>query len=168
MFLGPGIVKRNEGFQTYKQRGEWVELLFMTCAARRGFNVSKPWGDSARYDVCLEHNGRFLRVQIKSTDRWAGSAYSCTLYAFHQRAYTTNQIDYFAIYIVPDDIWYIFPVSKLLGQTAVILTPHRKGHKHERYKEAWDLLRNRARRQPELPCLIKPGTPKRKRPAQGQ
>ena len=53
-------------FKTYKQRGEWVELLFMTEAAQRGFNVSKPWGDSARYDISVEANGRFLRVQVKS------------------------------------------------------------------------------------------------------
>ncbi len=37
-----------EVFKTYKQRGEWVELLFMTRAAKRGYVVSKPWGDSAR------------------------------------------------------------------------------------------------------------------------
>jgi hypothetical protein len=43
------------------------------------------------------------------------------LYAFDQRAYTATQIDYFAIYIIPDDVWYIFPASKLLGQTAASL-----------------------------------------------
>jgi hypothetical protein len=132
-----------EYFTTYKQRGEWVELLFMTRAAKRGFGVSKPWGDSSRYDVILEQNGRFIRVQVKCTDRWTGSAYSCILYAAHQHAYTTKQIDYFAIYLVPDDIWYIFPAKKLMGQSAVILTPHRHGHKHGRYKEAWDLLESR-------------------------
>jgi hypothetical protein len=71
-------------FKTYKQRGEWVELLFMTRAAERGFNVSKPWGDSARYDVSLEHNGRFLRVQVKSTELWTGASYRCLIKAFHQ------------------------------------------------------------------------------------
>jgi PD-(D/E)XK endonuclease len=31
-------------------------------------NVSKPWGDSSRYDVSVEDEGRFRRVQVKSTD----------------------------------------------------------------------------------------------------
>src|SRR5438876_2244079 len=51
----------------HKQRGEWAELRFMARAAEHGLSVSKPWGDSQRYDVTVEHNGRFLRVQVKST-----------------------------------------------------------------------------------------------------
>jgi hypothetical protein len=136
-------------FATYKQRGEWVELLFMTHAAERGFNVAKPWGDSARYDVSLEHNGRFLRVQVKCTDRWNGSAYSCLLHAAHQHAYTAAQIDYFAIYIVPDNIWYFFPAKKLIGKTAVVLAPHKKTHKNEAHREAWYLLQSRSQPRPE-------------------
>jgi hypothetical protein len=31
-------------------------------------NVSKPWGDSSRHDVSVEDEGRFGRVQVKSTD----------------------------------------------------------------------------------------------------
>jgi hypothetical protein len=29
-------------FATYKQRGEWVEMLFMARAVQRGFRVSGP------------------------------------------------------------------------------------------------------------------------------
>jgi hypothetical protein len=68
-----------EVFKTYKQRGEWVELLFMTRAAKRGYVVSKPWGDSARYDVGIEQDGRFKRVQVKGTDCREGNNYSCML-----------------------------------------------------------------------------------------
>lgn len=123
----------------------------MTHAAERGFSVAKPWGDSARYDVSIEHNGRFLRVQVKCTDRWTGSAYSCLLHAAHQHAYTAAQIDYFAIYIVPDDIWYFFPAKKLIGQTAVALAPHKKDHKNEHHREAWYLLESRSQPRSERP-----------------
>src|SRR2546423_10400572 len=50
-----------------KKRGEWVELQFMARAAHHGLTVSKPWGDTARYDFIVEHRGRFQRVQVKST-----------------------------------------------------------------------------------------------------
>src|SRR5438552_12970322 len=50
-----------------KRRGEWVELQFMARAAAHGLTVSKPWGDSARYDFIVEQRGRFRRVQVKST-----------------------------------------------------------------------------------------------------
>jgi hypothetical protein len=31
-------------FKNFKQRGEWVEMLFMARAAREGLQVSKPYG----------------------------------------------------------------------------------------------------------------------------
>jgi len=127
-------------FESYNKRGEWAELLFMTVASGRGFNVAKLWGESRRYDVVLEQNGRFLRVQVKSTEMWLGTCYLCQLYAYGRRAYTPKEIDYYAIYVLPADIWYIFPVRTLTGMRTVALTPHLKGHKYERYMEAWPLL----------------------------
>jgi hypothetical protein len=43
-----------KGFRTFKERGEWVELQSMACAVRKGFKVSKPWGDSSAYGVGIE------------------------------------------------------------------------------------------------------------------
>jgi hypothetical protein len=132
-------------FDSYKRRGEWVELLFMTVASGLGFNVARPWGDSGRYDVAVELAGRFLRMQVKSTEMWLGTCYLCQLYAFGQRAYTPKEIDYYAIYVLPADVWYIFPVRRLAGMRTIALTPHLKGHKYERYMENWGLLAPRRR-----------------------
>jgi hypothetical protein len=60
-----------------KLRGEWAELRFMTRAAERGLMVSRPWGDSAPYDVMVEHQGRVRLVQIKSTMRRVANTYRC-------------------------------------------------------------------------------------------
>jgi hypothetical protein len=132
-------------FDSYKRRGEWVELLFMTVASGLGFNVARPWGDSGRYDVAVELAGRFLRMQVKSTEMWLGTCYLCQLYAFGQRAYTAKEIDYYAIYVLPADVWYIFPVRRLAGMRTIALTPHLKGHKYERYMENWGQLAPRRR-----------------------
>jgi PD-(D/E)XK endonuclease len=129
-------------FVNFKQRGEWVELLFMTVAAGLGFTVAKPFGDSARYDVIVEHLGRFLRIQVKSTEQWNGSSYLCQLHMCG-RLYTAEDIDYFAIYVLPLDLWYIFPAKTLAGMGAVVLSPQCKGHKYERYLENWWLLTRR-------------------------
>jgi len=129
-------------FANFKQRGEWVELLFMTVAAGLGFTVAKPFGDSARYDVIVENLGRFLRMQVKSTEQWTGSSYVCQLHMCG-RLYTAEDIDYFAIYVLPLDLWYIFPARTLAGLSAVVLSPHSKGHKYERYMENWWLLTRR-------------------------
>lgn len=39
---------------TTKRRGEISELAFALAAARNGFGVSKPFGDSERYDIILD------------------------------------------------------------------------------------------------------------------
>ena len=60
-------------FKTFKERGEWVELLFMAAAASHGYHVLKPWGDSLEYDVAVEHAGGMLRVQVKSSSARNGT-----------------------------------------------------------------------------------------------
>jgi hypothetical protein len=70
----PGGLIRNS-----KLRGEWAELRFMTRVAEHGLMISKPWGDSARYDLMIEHHGRVLRIQVKSTMRIVRGCYRCHL-----------------------------------------------------------------------------------------
>jgi len=53
VFLGQhGRAQPN--FKNFKQRGEWVEMLFMARASREGLQVSKPYGESAAYDFIVE------------------------------------------------------------------------------------------------------------------
>jgi len=63
-----------------KRRGEWVELRFMAAAAEHDLRVTKPWGDSAQYDFILEHDGRFVRIQVKSTQFKDNGAYPCAVH----------------------------------------------------------------------------------------
>ena len=134
-----------EVFKTYKQRGEWIELLFMARGAKRGYVLLKPWGDSARYDVGIDHAGRLKRVQVKGTDCRDGDGYCCVLANGKLKSYTVEEIDYLAIYLLREDIWYIFPAKTLKGQGVVTLSPHSEGSLHERYEEAWWLLDSRRR-----------------------
>ena len=104
-------------FETRKQQGEWVELQFMARASANGFTVTKPWGDSARYDFAIEKQGRFQRVQVKSTASRDGDSYACNVIwsAPHGRSrkYSAKDIDFFAIFVVPDEAWYIIPIREL-------------------------------------------------------
>jgi len=135
-------------FKTYKQRGEWVELLFMTRAAERGFNVSKPFGDSTRYDVSVENEGRFRRVQVKSTSAAHGDeGFVCTLKRTGIAYYRLEEVDFFALYVVPEDVWYILPAAVVLRLASNIrLAPQDKKQKYHRYIEAWNLMRRKERK----------------------
>jgi hypothetical protein len=114
----------------------------MTRAAEQGLRVIKPWGDSSRYDFVVELGARFLRVQVKSTSIHADKHYVCPLNRGRQKPYTSDDIDFVAVYIVPQDIWYIIPIDVVCGvRSGISLSPHNSLSKHAVYKEAWHLLR---------------------------
>ena len=129
--------------ENHKIRGEWVELVFMERAKELGFEVLFPWGESSRYDVGLEWEGRYIRVQVKSTIYKIGNSYVCNTRPDNDdEPYTMEQIDYLAAYVIPENVWYIVPAevaTRLKGN--IWLSPHKKGHKYEPFMEAWELLK---------------------------
>jgi hypothetical protein len=142
-------------FKTFKERGEWVELLFMAAAIRHGYKVLKPWGDSSPFDVALYFGNRIVRVQVKSTSCRTGTGYFCQFkpHYLKKQDYTLTQLDFFAAYVIPVATWYIIPAAVLLGadrKYAVMLHPmqplKKDRYSYESYKEAWPLLRPRGKR----------------------
>jgi hypothetical protein len=127
-----------------KHRGEWTELNFMSRVTERGFSVSKPWGDSTRYDVAVKRGGNFLRVQVKSTIARAYGGYVVAIKSSRCQYYTRHQVDFFAVYVIPEDVWYILPAAIIIPLRGhFLLAPRRSPQKYEPYKEAWHLLRPR-------------------------
>ena len=142
-----------------KRRGELAELAFMYRASSEGISVAKPYGDSHPYDFLVQHGRRLLRIQVKSTFRKPncqnpkqrrrfgyqvivarlGKA-GCTSY------YSRDEIDFVVCFIAPLDIWYIIPVEELGHRHAIRLFPEGKGQPfgglYEKYKEAWQLLKD--------------------------
>src|SRR6202030_2512151 len=88
---------------------------------------------------------RLIRVQVKATTQLVEGLYRANA---HRRingsavAYTLDEIDFFAAYVIPEDSWFIFPLPHILGQTSLSLSPkrRRKRHINDPYREAWHLL----------------------------
>lgn len=121
-----------------KRRGEWVELQFMARAASYGLKLCKPWGDTAPYDVTVEHGTGFHRVQVKSTMHLrAKHWWACQL---TNRGYKIDDFDYLAVYIIPKDVWYIIPWVTIAGRTGIHFDSRRPQGKYRQYREAWHLL----------------------------
>ena len=130
-----------------KERGEWAELLFMAEAARMGLKVARPHGDSARFDVIVEGGGKFHRVQVKSTTFHRKGCYECLCFWSRvsrkrvAKQYTEAEIDLVAAYVVPEDAWFLIPVSEI--RTRSLYLPPRKRaaeSKYGKYLEAWEQL----------------------------
>jgi len=122
-----------------KLRGEWVELKFMLRAIELGLHLNKPWGEVVPYDFTVEHRGKFLRVQVKSTMFIDRGGYSCTVRG-SDGPYQGDPFDYLAAYIFQEDMWYIIPAQLVVGQGSIALYPEHERAKYGPYKEAWRLL----------------------------
>jgi hypothetical protein len=145
-----------------KERGAWAELYFMVLAMSQGLKVSSPYGGLGPYDVGVEDGtGPILRVQVK-----------CTLYQCHKgcycmsvnvkdgssgrRGYAPGTVDFFAIYIIPTDDWYIIPYAVVGNRDAnLYFRPSMKGQKYGEYREAWHLLVNASKARVEGPIDIR-------------
>lgn len=58
-------------------------------------------------------------------------------------AYLPSEVDFFAIYIIPEDTWYILPIQAILGRTSLLFRRKvdPKPGLYDEYREAWYLLR---------------------------
>jgi hypothetical protein len=120
---------------TRKRLGEQAEAAFLNKATGLGLSVLTPWGDSERYDLVVGSGKRLLRVQVKSTRyvgerRYSITARGCTA------AYTAEEIDFLAAYIVPLDLWYVIPVKAFAPRKCLRFYPG-GGGRYEKYREAW-------------------------------
>ena len=122
-----------------KLRGEWAELHFILRAIELGLILSKPYGDNAPYDLVVDHQGHFFRIQVKCTVFHRGNSYKCHL-DHNGTPYTPDQIDFFAAYVIPANVFYILPLAATNNQPDILLTPHRQNSKYAQYKGAWHLL----------------------------
>jgi len=125
-----------------KERGEWAELCFMARAAGMGMGVLKPFGESMRFDVGVLSGGRILRVQVKSTIYCRRrNEYSLNVMGPGRKQYRRGTVDFFAVYLIPVNEWYIIPYEALGKKCTLHFTPGGKRQKYARYLEGWELLR---------------------------
>ena len=129
-------------FPNFKRRGEWAELVFMARAAALGCTVLKPYGDSSRYDVVVDHRGRLVRVQVKSVTHRHDGRYITTLEHAKKTRYKAGEVDYLAVYVLPADTWYIIPIRAAAGLSYVSLHPNEvtNSKRLEKYRENWHRL----------------------------
>ena len=123
-----------------KRRGEAAEAAFLSKAADLGFDVAKPWGDSAQFDFILHTGSHCWRVQVKSTRCFLNGRYSVMLRC-PGRVYTKDDVDFVVVYIVPVNAWYVFPIEVVCGKRGIHFSP-RPGSRSwsEAYREAWCLM----------------------------
>ena len=125
-------------FKNFKQRGEWVEMLFMARASREGLQVSKPYGESASYDFIVESGALCSRIQVKSTRQRVHNGFVCNVRGSSRTTYELDSFDFAAVHVIPLEVWFIIP--RTTTQVGIFLRPGKSNSKYYEYEEAWHLL----------------------------
>ena len=132
-----------------KRTGELSEAAFLHKAESLGFHVSRPWGDSERYDFILDAGPRLWRVQLKATEALRARGYDIQpIYAVYGRGkvvYSADDIDVLVVHIIPGDVWYVLPVEAFFPCKSLRFYPdiECRRARWENFREAWHLLRHR-------------------------
>ena len=88
-----------------KQKGNITELETMLAFLKLGYNVLTPYGDCERYDFVVDANGKFLKIQAKTSiavdEEETCFNFSCRSSnrkdgKIIHHTYSKNEIDYFA------------------------------------------------------------------------
>ena len=114
-----------------KQKGQLSEARVLYEFQKHGVPVCLPWGDNERYDMIAEFDGKFNRIQVKTSNEEQNGAIIC--YCRSSKNHTTNKqltkyigdVDYFVFYNSTYDILAIVPIEEV-GEASSIrlrLTP---------------------------------------------
>lgn len=119
---------------TSKQKGISTELQCLSAFAERGFTVSVPYGDGARYDFIVEINNCLWKIQCKTATLQEEGVYkiecrsghsNCTGYI--HKNYTKNEIDFFCTII--NKQCYLIPVQETSTSKTLRFTPPKNNNK---------------------------------------
>ena len=108
-----------------KVKGDISEAKALLEFQKRGIPVLLPWGDKERYDMVIEHNNHFYRIQVKTANEESHGSIKCYCRSSHD--HTThknqygykNQVDYFVFYNMNYDKIAIVPMT-VIGDKKVI------------------------------------------------
>lgn len=97
-----------------KEKGVIGELAVAAHLAREGWQVLFPYGENCRYDLVIERNGIFKRVQVKySTPKNGALRINCrSSNNWSVLPYTAEQIDMYAVYDSEHKDIFFIPIQE--------------------------------------------------------
>ena len=121
---GPVRLLRNS-----KSIGDITQSHVMAALLKRGKKVLMPFGDNCRYDLVIEDEGAFTRIQCKTGKIYCGAiVFSVASSQYHRggkRQDYRGQIDAFGVFCPENEKTYIIPIAELplIREAKLRLTP---------------------------------------------
>lgn len=136
-----------------KLKGDISEAFVIAESIKRGFNVSIPFGDRYTYDLIIEKDNRFVKIQIKTVYlgsdnilKCAGSRRTLTNRVKTKvKFYSKNDFDFVIGYYVETNDYYIIPAEIYLTSStefrlSQIGQQRSMKHNPSLFLNNWDLI----------------------------
>lgn len=99
--------------------GERAQGVILAEVMKHGYTVLIPFGEGRRYDMVIEKDAQFFRLQCKAGRYKSGvirfNACSSNWFNKTRKCYTCEEIDYFAVYCEHTEKVYLIPVGDIEG-----------------------------------------------------
>ncbi|MEK7277840.1 MAG: group I intron-associated PD-(D/E)XK endonuclease [Chloroflexota bacterium] len=127
--------------------GQIGEAAVMQRLITEGWQVLIPYGNSAPYDLAAEKDGRFVRIQVRTT-RTEDSFISANCRTKNNRVHAQGGgFDFLVVYELNGDAAFVIHEDEIIGKSVfhIRLSPSLSGqvqgtHPAEDYRERWDKL----------------------------
>lgn len=126
--------------------GHRAEAAILSALVQRGYRVLLPFGVNQRYDLVLECEGRFLKVQCKTgrlrdgVVRVSTQSIQSNTRGTRTRSYT-GEVDLFIVYCTDNEGIYVVPADEVPARGMHLrVDPPRNGQsKHVRWAKQYQL-----------------------------
>ncbi len=133
-----------------KLKSDIAESAVVTRLLKLGHRVLRPVGDRLPYDLCLDLDGRLVRIQVKSAWR-QGSAFivdnrrtGTNRRRMLRKRFRRGDFDFAVLYVHEKDVFYVMPQEEFSKyKSGISLVEGRTRQRQPRsasYREAWYLL----------------------------
>jgi hypothetical protein len=115
--LGAAMDAPVRQFRNSKAVGDITQSQVMAALLKHGKKVLMPFGDNFRYDLVVEEDGRFTRIQCKTGKMYGGAiVFSVASSQYHRggkRMDYRGQVDAFGVFCPDNEKVYIIPIADL-------------------------------------------------------
>lgn len=114
--------------------GERTEAMVLAALVKAGKHVLMPFGNSRRYDLVIDENGKFIRVQCKTGRLKDGAIHFRTtnVSSAGKNLPYTGQVDCFGIYCPENNKVYLVPIEDLgLGSCVLRIEPRKNNQQND-------------------------------------
>lgn len=119
-------------------KGDVSKAFVIAKLLKEGYKILEPISENSRYDLVIDLNHKFLRVQVKNIyykndlKIYEMVCYSTTRRKKHhiKTKYTSDEVDFLIGYNLDTDQVYTFPLKDIAGRNQILFRDNRRPNQY--------------------------------------